>query len=142
MASMFKGIVPIQFATTRLPEDGQSSGSDFIAMRYSHTETGPSFVIAASPEKPVLLKSITHAVIQGFNGGSATIDVGDGSTSNKYLANSAITEATAGNTVTGTVGAWLEAAGTIKVTIGGSAGTEGIGLVVAEVLRFDADILD
>lgn len=146
MASIFKGIVPLQFATTRNPDDGRSTAADVLALRYDYTDVLPALNIPASAEKPILLKSVTHAVIDAFTGGSdPRMQIGDGSTAAYFLTAGSsagqITSGTAGSVLTTTIGKWLEAPLNITVTISGSAAA-GQGLVLAEVVRFDSDIVE
>lgn len=52
--------------------------------------------------------------------GSATIDIGDGTTAGLFMANTAITEATRGSLGLGTAGKHYTSDGVVKVTVGGS----------------------
>ena len=61
-----------------------------------------------------------RAVVTKAWDGSGTIDVGDGTTANLFLANTAITEGTIGSAAIGTVGKYYAANGVVKVTVGGT----------------------
>lgn len=71
-------------------------------------------------EAGLAVLGVAHEVVTGFSGGTPTIDIGDGSTTDFWLGNADITETTAGdfqNSLAGAVGgAKFNAAGNVVLT--------------------------
>jgi hypothetical protein len=123
-----------QVDPTRNPADGVALGAFTEEVNYVNADGTATYYGVASPDHPVLIKSVTHVVKAGF-GASALIDVGDGSDVDFFLANTAIAENTAGNVVTSAVQAYRTASFQVKVTLSGTR-TGGEGKLLVEMLRF------
>ena len=72
-----------------------------------------------------VIKKVTVGIRTAFNGTSATIDVGNATTAGAYMANTAVTEATAGTYVYLPNVSALTAATAILATVGGTVGSTG-----------------
>ncbi len=125
----------VQVDATRNPSDGVAKSPYFREVDYVNADNAASIYEAASAAHPVLVLKVWHVVKTAF-GASATIDVGDGSTADLWIANSAITENTAGNVAASTIaGTWYTSPFQIKATLGGTR-TGGTGKVIAQMIRF------
>ena len=126
----------IQVDPTRNPADGEAYQSYIRVKDYVNADDVALMQEVATEEHPVLVLSVLHIVKTGF-GASATIDIGDGSTADLWIANTAITENTAGNVITSTVvnGVYYTAPFQVKVTLGGTR-TGGTGRLLVEMIRF------
>ena len=88
----------------------------------------------STPSHPVIVRKVTHIVDTGF-GASATADVGDGTTADLWIANTAVTENTAGDVASSTIGGKkYTSAFQVKVTLGGTR-TGGAGTLMVEMVR-------
>lgn len=122
-----------QVDPTRNPADGEAYGVFYEAVDYVNADDTATYYGMATPTNPVYVVSVIHHVVTGF-GASATIDVGDGSTADSYLANTAIAENTAGNVVESTVKTVHTAPFQVKVTLGGTR-TGGTGRLLVGMIR-------
>jgi len=132
----------LQRQATRNPDDGLAQLSEFLELDYLESDTGTDLELSipATATNPIVLLNVIHIVTEAFDGG-ATIDIGDGTDIDEYIATGDITAASLGNIVQSraaaeddAMGEYLTAARKIVVTIGG-APTVGEGTVLAEVLR-------
>ncbi len=126
----------IQVDATRNPADGEAYQSYTRVKDYVNADNTAVIQEVATADHPVLVLSVRHIVKTGF-GASATIDIGDGSTADLWIANTAITENTAGNVITSTSvnGVYYTAPFQVKVTLGGTR-TGGTGRLLVEMIRF------
>ncbi len=126
----------IQVDPTRNPADGEAYQSYVRVKDYVNADDVAVIQEVATPDHPVLVLSVRHVVKTAF-GGSATIDVGDGSTADLWIAASQITENTAKNVITSTAvnGVYYDAPFQVKVTLGGTR-TGGTGTLLVEMIRF------
>jgi len=129
----------VQVDTTRNPVEGERHDGFWEVLEYEHDDTDIALRFAASATLPVLVKEVMHVVEEAF-GASATLDVGDGSDADYWLAQGDITENTAGDVTTSLLatvprpGRWYTANGQVKVTVGGTH-TAGRGRLLAYLIR-------
>lgn len=129
----------VQVDTPRNPVEGERHDGFWEVIEYEHDDTDIALRFAASATQPVLVKEVMHVVEEAF-GASATLDVGDGSDADYWLAQGDIAENTAGNVTNSLLatvpraGRWYTANGQIKVTVGG-AHTAGRGRLLAYLIR-------
>lgn len=124
----------IQVDATRNPSDGDAHVPYLRIAEYVNADNTCTILEAATEAHPVLVRKVSHVVKTGF-GASATIDVGDGSTADLWIANSAIAENTAGDFVNSSVaGKRYTAPFQVKVTLGGTR-TGGTGELIVEMVR-------
>jgi hypothetical protein len=123
---------------TRIPSAGKVNLVDFIVLDYDYNSTTLEIDLPASPSGPMYLLDVKHLVRTAFAGGTPQIDIGDGTTTNKYLTHSQITATTAGDFQTLSSGqkvsAKLVAAAKIVITLSASL-TAGAGTLIVEVFR-------
>jgi hypothetical protein len=129
---MFSGLTA-QLDPTRNPADGQVLLPFFDYVDYVNADDVAIYYGMATTDHPVYVIEVIHHVKTAF-GGSATIDVGDGTTADKYIANSGIDENSAGNLVSSAVRTVYIAPFQVKVTLGGTR-TGGTGRLIVGMLR-------
>jgi hypothetical protein len=135
-AAIVPGKLTQQLLVTRNPDDGVAYLEDVKVLEYSKDDATATLIIPASAADPVYVTSIVNLITEAFAGGTATIDVGDGSTAAKYLANGSLAEGTVGDKVSAVVGAKLVANAKIVVTIG-AGNTTGKGALIVHLFRPD-----
>lgn len=129
----------VQVDTTRNPTDGQKHDGFWEVLAFSHADPDIAIRFSASPTRPVLVKEVVHVVETPF-GASATLDVGDGSDADYWLAQGDIGENSAGDlrsSLLATVarpGRWYTANGEVKVTVGGTH-SAGAGRLLVYLIR-------
>ena len=129
----------VQVDTTRNPVDGERHDGFWEVIEYEHDDPDIAVRFAASAARPVLVKEVAHVVETPF-GASATLDVGDGTDADYWLAQGDIGENTAGNVTTSLLatvarpGRWYTANGEVKVTVGGTH-TAGAGRLLVHLIR-------
>ena len=124
----------IQVDATRNPADGEAHLPYLRVASYVNADGGVTIREVATPSHPVIVRKVTHIVDTGF-GASAPADVGDGTTADLWIANTAITENTAGDVASSTIGGKkYTAAFQVKVTLGGTR-TGGAGTLMVEMVR-------
>ena len=129
----------VQVDTTRNPAEGERHDGFWEVVEYSHDDADIALRFAANAAQPVLVKEVVHVVEEAF-GASATIDVGDGSDADYWLAQGDITENAAGNVAASLLatvprpGRWYTANGQVKVTVGGTH-TAGRGRLLVYLIR-------
>jgi hypothetical protein len=129
----------VQVDTPRNPVEGERHDGFWEVLEYSHDDADIALRFAASAAQPVLVKEVIHVVEVAF-GASATLDVGDGSDADYWLAQGDIAENTAGDVAASPLatvprdGRWYTANGQIKVTVGGTH-TAGRGRLLAYLIR-------
>ena len=129
----------VQVDTPRNPVEGERHDGFWEVLEYEHDDTDIAIRFAASAVRPVLVKEVVHIVEVAF-GASATIDVGDGSDADYWLAQGDIAENTVGDVTASPLatvprdGRWYTANGQIKVTVGGTH-TAGRGRLLAYLIR-------
>ncbi|MDX9787925.1 MAG: hypothetical protein RBT11_14160 [Desulfobacterales bacterium] len=77
-----------------------------------------------------VIRKVEVGIRTGFNGTSATIDIGKTGTANAYMANTAITEATPGTYTAIPDVAALAADTAVLATVGGTVGTTGDATII------------
>lgn len=118
---------------TRNPADGLVGLADVIVVEYD--KDGGEVVLSASADNPIYVLGLKNAVLTAFSGGTPAIDIGDGTTADKYIAKTAIAETSAGDLASSvTCGLKLTASAKIVATVSGGA-TAGKGALIVEVLR-------
>lgn len=140
--------IQTHFAAFRNVADSVTGLSDSVVVEYQSASTSGSATleidIAASTENPIFLKDITHLVTQGFSDGTE-IEVGDGSTGDKYLGTADISASTSGDTAMASReskafdGKLFLDSGRVVVTVAGGDGT-GVGVVVLDLLRIKVPV--
>lgn len=129
----------VQVDTTRNPVEGERHDGFWEVVQYSHDDTDIALRFAANAAQPVLVKEILHVVEEAFGAG-ATLDIGDGSDADYWLAQGDIVENTAGDVTSSLLatvprtGRWYTANGEVKVTVGGTH-TAGRGCLLAYLIR-------
>lgn len=129
----------VQVDTTRNPVEGERHDGFWEVVQYSHDDTDIALRFAANAAQPVLVKEILHVVEEAFGAG-ATLDIGDGSDADYWLAQGDIAEDTAGDVTSSLLatvprtGRWYTANGEVKVTVGGTH-TAGRGCLLAYLIR-------
>lgn len=129
----------VQVDTPRNPAEGERHDGFWEVIEYEHDDADIALRFAASAVQPVLVKEVVHIVADAF-GASATIDVGDGTDADYWLAQGDIGENTTGDvtdSLLATVprdGRWYTANGEVKVTVGGTH-TAGRGRLLAYLIR-------
>lgn len=129
----------VQVDTTRNPAEGERHDGFWEVIEYEHDDADIALRFAASATQPVLVKEVIHVVEEAF-GASATLDVGDGSDADYWLAQGDIVENTAGNVTNSLLATvpraarWYTANGQVKVTVGGTH-TAGRGRLLAYLIR-------
>lgn len=118
----------------RKPTDSLAYFQDVQLLDYTFADTTATITIQASATYPVYLLEVTNLMTAALSGGTATVDVGDGTTVGKYIANTSITEATVGDLVRSVVGAKLTANAKVVVTIG-AGNTAGGGTLIVKTFR-------
>lgn len=129
---MFSGLTA-QLDPTRDPADGQVLLPFYDYVDYVNADNTATYYGMATAAHPVYVLEVLHHVKTGF-GASATIDVGDGTTADAYIANSAIAENTANDLVSTAVRKVYTAPFQVKVTLGGTR-TGGTGRLIVGLLR-------
>jgi hypothetical protein len=128
-----------QVDASRNPSDGERHDGFWEIVEYDHDDSSIGIYFAASTAQPVLVKEVLHIVEDVF-GASATIDVGDGTDADYWLAQSDIGQNSAGNMTASLLaavpraGRWYTSGGQIKVTVGGTH-TAGRGRLLAYLIR-------
>jgi hypothetical protein len=129
----------VQVDTFRNPVDGERHDGFWEVVEYEHDDADIALRFAASAAQPVLVKEVLHIVEVAF-GASATIDVGDGTDADYWLAQTDIGENSAGNVAASPLaavpraGRWYSANGEVKVTVGGTH-TAGRGRLLVYLIR-------
>ena len=129
----------VQVDTPRNPAEGERHDGFWEVVEYEHDDTDIALRFAASAVQPVLVKEVVHIVEVAF-GASATLDVGDGSDADYWLAQGDIAENTVGDVTASPLatvprdGRWYTSNGQIKVTVGGTH-TAGRGRLLAYLIR-------
>jgi len=122
-----------QVDPTRNPSDGESYAPFYEFVNYVNADDTATYYGMATPANPVTVIEVIHTVKTAF-GGSATIDVGDGTTADLWIANTGIDENSAGNSVRATICKRYTAPFQVKVTLGGTR-TGGTGQLIVGMLR-------
>jgi hypothetical protein len=129
----------VQVDTTRNPVDGEKHDGFWEVLAYSHDAADIAVRFSASAARPVLVKEVVHVVETAF-GASATLDIGDGTDADYWLAQGDIGENSAGNVASSLLatvprpGRWYTANGEVKVTVGGTH-TAGAGRLLVHLIR-------
>jgi len=84
---------------------------------YDHAEADASFQVDIPVPAGTMIMSMSHVVEEAFAGGTPSVQVGDGSTPELFIASSAITEGTLNNMAYSNVRKWFPTAGMIRVTL-------------------------
>lgn len=129
----------VQVDTTRNPSDGVAYQSYWEVLAYAFDDADPTIRIPASATKPVFVAEVKHIVDADF-GALATINIGDGTDVDYWLATADIDQEVVGG-VTSSLNATAPRNGreftspvAIKVTVGGTV-SAGSGRVLAHILR-------
>lgn len=133
-SALVNGAISLQNRPTRDPDDGKAYIEETLVFEYAYADTGLTVYIPASAEDPVYLVEVLHLVRTAFSGGTPAVDVGDGTTADKYIAASAVTEATAGNLARSIVGAKLVANALVVITLSASL-SAGAGTLFLRLFR-------
>lgn len=136
---------------TRTPTDGDELLDFWRTLDYDYADATATLMIDATAASPLIITEVINVVWIAFNGGSASIDVGDGSTADYWIDTADVTEASAGFL---TSSHWSDTAGggsaysatshgrryttaaSVVMTLGGSVGTTGTGTVFVHCLRY------
>jgi hypothetical protein len=122
-----------QVDPTRNPSDGVAHAPFYEYVNYVNADDTATYYGMATAANPVTVIEVIHTVKTAF-GGSATIDVGDGSTADLWIANTSIDENTAPSSFKSTVCKRYTAPFQVKVTLGGTR-TGGTGQLIVGMLR-------
>jgi hypothetical protein len=136
MSTQLKSKIAEQIVPSRNPDAAGAKGwiTDTLGVTYDFNDATADILIPASAAQPVYLLEVLNLMTAALSGGTATVDIGDGTTVGKYIANAAITEATVGDLVHSVVGAKLVANATIRVTIG-AGNSAGAGACFVRIFR-------
>ena len=129
----------VQVDTPRNPVDGERYEGFWEVLPYGHDDADIALRFAASAAQPVLVKEVVHLVETPF-GAAATLDVGDGTDADYWLAQGDIGENVAGNVTSSLLatvarpGRLYTANGQVQVTVGGTH-TAGAGRLLVHLIR-------
>lgn len=132
--SIVNSKLQMNFKPTRDPANSLSNLEEVALLEYNYNDSVLEIEFKASVQEPIYLLEVGHIVLTAFSGGTPAIDVGDGTTSDKYIGSASVTEGTAGNRVVSAVGAKLTARGVVKVTLSASLAA-GKGLLFCKFVR-------
>lgn len=122
-----------QVDPTRNPSDGEAHAPFYEYVNYINADDTATYYGMATAANPVTVIEVVHTVKTAF-GGSATINVGDGSTADLWIASSSLTPNTADSSFKATVVKRYTAPFVVKVTLGGTR-TGGTGQLIVGMLR-------
>ena len=123
-----------QVDPTRNPSDGVAHAPFYEYVNYVNADDTATYYGMATAANPVTVIEVIHTVKTAF-GGSATINVGDGSTADLWIASTSLAPNTAGNSFkVGTLVKRYTAPFVVKVTLGGTR-TGGTGQLIVGMLR-------
>jgi len=133
----------IQNNATRDPAAGKVLVEDVLRLNFIFSAAGAALQLAipASVEEPIFLDEVIFIVTTAFAGGTPSIDVGDGTTADAYIATADITETSLGDVSRSLTaaqpkadGEYLTAERRVTVTLSASL-TAGAGTVLARIFR-------
>lgn len=122
-----------QVDPTRNPSDGVAHAPFYEYVNYVNADNTATYYGMATAANPVTVIEVVHTVKTAF-GGSATINVGDGSTANLWIATASLTPNTANSSFKSTAVVRYTAPFVVKVTLGGTR-TGGTGQLIVGMLR-------
>lgn len=122
-----------QVDPTRNPSDGVAHAPFYEYVNYVNADNTATYYGMATAANPVTVIEVVHTVKTAF-GGSATINVGDGSTANLWIATASLTPNTANSSFKSTAVVRYTAPFVVKVTLGGTR-TGGSGQLIVGMLR-------